>query len=93
MPYQELELDHNKKFEQILKDSYMDPKDKVKYPPVAISMGSRGGLEDFPICIGTYGNFSFIQAPPKSRKTFLVSLLASAYLSGSNEYVDQMRGP
>lgn len=92
MPYQELELDHSKKFEKILKDSYMDPKENVKYPPVAISMGSRGGLEDFPICIGTYGNFSFIQAPPKSRKTFLVSLLTSAYVSGSNEYVDQMKG-
>ena len=36
-------------------------------------------VKEFPIPIGTYGNFSFIQAPPKSMKTFFVSLLGSAY--------------
>ena len=92
MPYQELELNHNKKFEQILKDAYVDPKKEVEYPPVAISMGSTGGERDLPICVGTYGNFSFIQAPPKSRKTFLVSLMASAYISGTNKYAERMLG-
>ena len=33
--------------------------------------------------IATYGNFSFIQAPPKSYKSFFTSLLVSAFLKNN----------
>ena len=63
--------------------AYIDPNKEVKYPPIAISMGNfRAGSEVYPIPIGTYGNFSFIAAPPKSKKTFFVSLLSAVYLKG-----------
>lgn len=63
--------------------AYIDPNKEVKYPPIAISMGNfRAGKEVYPIPIGTYGNFSFIAAPPKSKKTFFVTLLSAVYLKG-----------
>lgn len=63
--------------------AYIDPNKEVKYPPIAISMGNfMAGKEVYPIPIGTYGNFSFIAAPPKSKKTFFVSLLSAVYLKG-----------
>ena len=72
-------------FEQLLNDSYIDPSEEVEYPPVAISMGTysyetRNGKKTYPIPLGTYGNFSFIQAPPKVGKSFFVSLLTTVYL-------------
>ena len=72
-------------FERMLSDSYIDPSEDIDYPPVAISMGSysyntRSGLKTYPIPIGTYGNFSFVQAPPKVGKSYFISLLTSVYL-------------
>ena len=74
--------------------AYIDPNKEVKYPPVAISMGNfRAGSEVYPIPIGTYGNFSFIAAPPKSKKTFFVSLLSAVYLKGQlDSYAKGMLG-
>ncbi len=70
---------------------------KVDYPPVAISLGeklikTKSGDNLLPIPIGTYGNFSFVQAPPKTKKTFFISLLASAYLSGTNNFSGAIKG-
>lgn len=92
MTHSQIEHSDKQRFERILKDSYMDPTKEVGYPPVAISMGSTGHNSEFPVCLGTYGNFSFIQAPPKSRKTFLVSLLVSAYLAGETKYSHNIKG-
>ena len=74
-------------FEQILNDTFVDPSEEIEYPPVAISMGTysyetKNGTKTYPIPIGTYGNFSFVQAPPKVGKSFFVSLLSSVYLKG-----------
>lgn len=81
------------RFEEIELQSFIDPSEELEYPPVAISMGSyRYRDKTFPIQIGTYGNFSFIQAPPKSKKTFFVSLLASAYLGDTTPYSGIMKG-
>lgn len=71
--------------------------DVLSYPPVALSYGektltSSKGQKKVPIPIGTYGNFSFVQAPPKSKKTFFVSLLASVYLSGGNNFGGKIKG-
>ena len=69
----------------------------VEYPPVAITMGvttiqTLKGTKTLPIPIGTYGNFSFVQAPPKTMKTFFISLLASVYLGGSNKFGGSLKG-
>jgi len=69
----------------------------VDYPPVALSLGekllkSNTGDQLLPVPIGTYGNFSFVQAPPKTKKTFFISLLASAFLSGKNNHSGNIKG-
>jgi hypothetical protein len=69
----------------------------MDYPPVALSLGEKliknqKGNKLVPIPIGTYGNFSFVQAPPKTKKTFFVSLLASVYLSGTNNFAGNIKG-
>jgi hypothetical protein len=84
--------------QMIYDDAYVDPAEEVKYPPVAISCGSYneknedGTFSTYPIPIGTYGNFSFIQAPPKVGKSFFTSLIASAYQGGQNKYTGKLRG-
>lgn len=79
--------------EYIEENAYIDPEKEIDYPPSSISLGHkmfRGKRYDIPI--STFGNFVFCQAPPKSKKTFFVSLLVSAYLSGGNEYTGNMKG-
>lgn len=76
--------------EYILEDCYINPNEKLEHPPVAISYKdhsyqSKDEIITYPTPIGTYGNFSFIQGPPKHRKTFLVTLLSAAYLGGKSE--------
>ena len=78
-------------------DCKVDPKESIDYPPVALSLGEtllKTKNKDYllPIPIGTYGNFSFIQAPPKTKKTFLVSLLASVYLGAKNNFGGGLKG-
>jgi RecA-family ATPase len=69
-------------------ECFINPLEKLDYPEPAISFGNKeyetkDGTVSYPTPIGTYGNFSFIQAPPKSKKTFFVSLLSAAYLAGN----------
>lgn len=84
---------------EVLEDEcYIDPTEKIEHPPVAISYKdhsykTKEGIEVYPTPIGTYGNFSFIQAPPKHKKTFLVSLLSAAYLGGqSKRFTGRLKG-
>lgn len=81
----------------IAKECIVNTERILEYPPVAISLGeklikSKNGDQLVPIPIGTYGNFSFVQAPPKTKKTFFISLLASAYLSGKNHFAGNIKG-
>jgi len=84
--------------EYILEDCYINPNEKLEHPPVAISYKdhsyqSKDEIITYPTPIGTYGNFSFIQGPPKHRKTFLVTLLSAAYLGGKSErFTGQIKG-
>ncbi|MEN8887011.1 MAG: hypothetical protein ABF246_11535, partial [Winogradskyella sp.] len=77
--------DHILFMQSVEEECKVDINKKIEHPPVAISFKTKqvvmrdGNIKEFPIPIGTYGNFSFIQAPPKSMKTFFVSLLGSAY--------------
>ena len=81
------------KFNNLTKKVYIDPNERVEYPPVAISYGYyKSGENYYPVPIGTYGNFSFIQAAAKSKKTFLVSMLCSCYLSGQTDYTGDLIG-
>ena len=80
-----------------MEECYIDTSEKLSYPPVALSLGekllkSNQGDQLVPIPIGTYGNFSFVQAPPKTKKTFFISLLGSVYLSGKNNFAGNIKG-
>ena len=84
--------------EKIDEDCYVDISESIEHPPVALSFGNYSlntpyGIKRYPIPIGTYGNFSFVSAPPKTKKTFFVSLLTSVYLSstGKNNYGGKIR--
>ena len=81
----------------IEEDCYVDPKEKVDYPPVALSFGEKvirykSGDVIVPISLASFGNLSVITAPPKTKKTFFVSLLASVFLSGQNLYGGDLKG-
>lgn len=81
----------------IEEDCIIDATKKIDYPPVALSFGEKliktqSGDLLLPIPIGTYGNFSFIQAPPKTKKTFLISLFASIYLGNKNNFGGDITG-
>jgi hypothetical protein len=83
--------------QSIEEDCKVDPKESIEYPPVALSLGEKllkTNTKDLllPIPIGTYGNFSFVQAPPKTKKTFLISLLTSIYLGGKNHFGGDLKG-
>ena len=83
--------------EAIEEDCLINPQNQLSYPPVAISLGenlvkTNNGDQLLPIPIGTYGNFSFVQAPPKTKKTFLISIFISVYLSGQNNFGGNLRG-
>ena len=88
--------DHLMYMKSIEEECAIDINKKIEHPPVAISFKNKevvtkdGSVKEFPIPIGTYGNFSFIQAPPKSMKTFFVSLLGSAYCNPAGEFTKGM---
>ncbi len=88
--------DHLMYMMSIEEECLIDINKNIEHPPVAISYKTKevvmkdGEVKDFPIPIGTYGNFSFIQAPPKSMKTFFVSLLGSAYCNPKGSHTKGM---
>lgn len=93
----EEETTHNMLMELIKEECTIDTTEVMEYPPTALSYGektidTKSGQLTFPIPLGTYGNFSFVQAPPKTKKTFFISLLASVYLSGGNNFGGNIRG-
>ena len=82
--------DDRLKAEVLLQDCYIDPTKNLEHPPIALSYGTHTystseGMVTYETPIGTYGNFSFIQGPPKTQKTFLMSLFSAAYLGGDCE--------
>ena len=91
------QTEHNMLMDFIEHDCKVDINEKIDYPPVALSYGekllkSENGDKLVPIALGTYGNLSVVTAPPKTMKTFFISLLASVYLSGSNIYGGNLKG-
>tara|TARA_B110000093_G_C12969899_1_gene411768 strand:+ start:1360 stop:2214 length:855 start_codon:yes stop_codon:yes gene_type:complete len=87
--------DHLMFMQSIEEECVIDINKKIEHPPVAISFKTKetttkDGVKSFPVPIGTYGNFSFVQAPPKSMKTFFVSLLGSAFCNPKGKYTKGM---
>ena len=88
--------EHIMSMQLIQEECAININEKIEHPPVAISYKTKevvtrdGEVKEFPIPIGTYGNFSFIQAPPKSMKTFFVSLLGSAFCNPAGEFTKGM---
>ncbi len=84
--------DHLMFMQKLVEDCKVDINEKIEHPPVAIGYKTNrvtiksGVVKDYPTSICTYGNFSFIQAPPKSMKTFFVSLLSSAYANPEGKH-------
>tara|TARA_R100001015_G_C4633220_1_gene197874 strand:+ start:1021 stop:1833 length:813 start_codon:yes stop_codon:yes gene_type:complete len=88
---------NQKKMQQLEKSCFISTSEELSYPPVALSLGeklikSSKGDQLLPIPICTYSNITMVQAPPKSKKTFFISLLASVYLSGKNRFGSKIRG-
>ena len=82
--------------EKLDEDLKVDLDVEIKAPPIALSYGEHTyqtarGSQTAKTAIGTYGNFSFIQAPPKSYKSFFVSMLISSYLSSGNRFAPKMK--
>jgi len=78
-------------------DCKIDFSTPIEYPPVALSLGSvvvktDEGNTVVPVPVGTFGNFSMIAGPPKTKKSFFISMLVSAFLSGKNKYCGDIRG-
>ena len=77
--------EHIMSMQRIMEECFINLNEKIEHPPVAISYKTKeiitkdGEMKEFPIPIGTYGNFSFVQAPPKHMKTFFSSLISSVY--------------
>ena len=87
--------DHLMYMQSIEEECAIDINKKIEHPPVAISyksneVSTKDGIKSYPTPICTYGNFSFIQAPPKSMKTFFVSLLGSAFCNPKGKYTKGM---
>jgi len=87
--------DHLMFMQSIEEECAIDINKKIEHPPVAISfktkeVSTKDGVKSFPNAIGTYGNFSFVQAPPKSMKTFFVSLLGSAFCNPKGKFTRGM---
>ena len=83
--------------QRLEEDALVNISEEIKEPPIAISCGevtmtTIKGNTTYTIPLATYGNFSFIQAPPKSMKTYFVSLLVSTYLKGSNKFSGHIKG-
>lgn len=82
----------NMEMEMIHDECVIDLSKQLELPPAAISYGThefvnKKGSRIIPTPIATYGNFSFVQAPPKSHKTYFISLLSSVYMSNNaNNY-------
>ena len=89
---------HRMAMEHLEEDLYIDISEVIEHPPVAISKGtydivmSDGSVKTYPIPLCTYGNFSFVQAPPKIGKSYFTNLFASSYLAKKTNFTADMTG-
>lgn len=93
----EKETTHNMAMELIKEECVIDTSQPLEYPPLVLSLGTTtiqtsSGEKTYPVPIATMNNISVITAPPKTKKTFFISLLASIYLSDQNNFGGEILG-
>jgi len=87
----ELDIDAVELLMEMYEDELkVDATQTIPHPEPVLSLGTKtyetkDGLIEYPLALGTKGNFTFVQAPPKSKKTFFISLLSAVYMKGSLE--------
>ena len=70
--------------DKILGDSSIDTDKQISEPPTILSIVEKGAMKFEHIRMFTLGNFSTIIGKAKTKKTFLLTMLASAILSNNN---------
>jgi hypothetical protein len=93
----EEETTHKMLMELIKEECEIDTSIDIEYPELALSYGektieTKNGKKTYPTIISSLGNISYVTAPPKSKKSFFISLLASVYLSNGNNFGGNLRG-
>jgi len=93
----EKETTHQMLMELIKEECQIDTSLEIEYPEIALSYGEKTiqttkGEKTYPIAISSLGNISYVTAPPKSKKSFFISLLASVYLSDNNNFGGNIKG-
>jgi len=83
--------------ELIKEECQIDASLEIEYPEIALSYGektiqTKKGKKTYPVPISSLGNISYVTAPPKSKKSFFISLLASVYLSDNNNFGGNIKG-
>tara|TARA_A100000172_G_scaffold40672_1_gene24833 strand:+ start:787 stop:1641 length:855 start_codon:yes stop_codon:yes gene_type:complete len=93
----EEETTHKMLMELIKEECEIDTSIDIEYPELALSYGektieTKNGKKTYPTILSSLGNISYVTAPPKSKKSFFISLLASVYLSNSNNFGGNLKG-
>lgn len=93
----EEETTHNMLMQLIKEECTIDTSLDIEYPELAMSYGektieTKNGKKTYPTIISSLGNISYVTAPPKSKKSFFISLLASVYLSDGNNFGGNIKG-
>jgi hypothetical protein len=83
-----------KDFKRIHDEHFVSVDEILKPQPVAISIGYQEYKgTNFPISMGSYGDFSCIVGASKAKKSFLKSMCIAGYIGGdSNLYFDNIKG-
>jgi hypothetical protein len=89
-PAQSLEKD----FKKIHDEHFVSVDEILKPQPVAISIGyAEYKGTNFPISMGSYGDFSCIVGASKAKKSFLKSMFIAGFIGGdSNLYFNNIKG-
>jgi hypothetical protein len=81
-PQEPKPIDDNAKVKEWLRKAKIDPNEKIKEPPVCLSLIG----ESYEGIIGTLGNFSLIIGKAKSKKTFSIALFLSALVANKTVF-------
>ena len=75
-------LESKKDVEDVIEKAYLDPNKEYDAPPVAMYISHRYGMSSEWHRLMTLSNFSSLQGKAKSKKTYLLSLLAGVAAKG-----------
>ena len=82
---EELAQSLEKDFNKIHNEHFVSVDEILKPQPVAISIGhAEYKGTNYPIPMGSYGDFSCIVGASKAKKSFLKSMLVAGYIGGNS---------